>query len=210
MLSLQHRETLFRLLARKRGDFSFRDEPVEFEEGVSVLMDTGALLMEGFRQIDEWPDLLAAVPSETRVMVPTHEREGEMSPEEERVLLLVDGVATVRDIVDRSRLGDFSGWKALSRLLQKGLITPVEPSRRPVIVRARSARLSPRVVDAVLAVVVLLLSVAVLLGGEVGTKATRLAGAATEARAQARKLSDRAQLWDNRRPSSMPLGLKAR
>ncbi|WP_025321377.1 DUF4388 domain-containing protein [Deferrisoma camini] len=143
VLTLQHRETVYRLLGLNRGSFRFRDEPVELEEGVSVPLDVGELLMEGFRQIDEWPRLQEKIPSDRMVLV---RRAGgglpeDLDPVAVKVLSLVDGVASVREIVDRARVGEFRGMEALAELMDRGLVQPAGVSRS---VRAKKPRLRRR------------------------------------------------------------------
>ncbi|RMG94983.1 MAG: DUF4388 domain-containing protein [Candidatus Dadabacteria bacterium] len=142
ILALQHRETVYGLLALKRGEFRFREESVELEEGVSEPFDVGELLMEGFRQIDEWPRVQKILPSDRIVLArkagsPLPE---DLDPAALKVLALVDGVATVREVVDRARLGEFRGMEALAELMERGVVQPVgtgkaaapQPGRRRV------------------------------------------------------------------------------
>jgi hypothetical protein len=132
ILAVQHRETVYKLLRLKRGRFEFVPGSVELEEGVSLPMDVGGVLMEGFRQMDEWPDLLKKIPSEKSVY---GRGEGATAPSGlpdllAKVLGLVDGVRTVREVVDLARAGDFLGWEAMVGLFGRGLITPVGSVRR--------------------------------------------------------------------------------
>ncbi len=143
ILALQHRETVYQLLTLKRGRFRFKDEPVELEEGTSVPMDVGELLMEGFRQIDEWPRVREKIPSDRVVMgrvagVPVP---ADLTEEERRVLGLVDGVTTVQEVADRARLGRFRGMEILADLYDRGLIQPVGSGRAR---RAEPVRPAPK------------------------------------------------------------------
>ena len=132
-LAVQHRETVYRLLRLKRGRFEFISEAVEQEEGISLPMDVGGVLMEGFRQMDEWPDLLKKIPSEKSIYARVEgvTIPGNLPDLEAKILGLIDGVLTVREIVDRARAGDFGGWEAMVGLFDRGLITPVGSVRRP-------------------------------------------------------------------------------
>ncbi|GAB4271673.1 MAG: hypothetical protein Kow0092_26480 [Deferrisomatales bacterium] len=205
VLALQHRETVYRLLRLARGRFEFVAEPVEMEEGVSALMDVDSLLMEGFRQIDEWPKLTEKIPSERTIFTrAAAEPGGGLGPEESRVLALVDGVATVREVVDRACLGDFAGWEALCGLYDRGLIVRVASARR-----ARSEPPSVRRVrlwDALAAAACLAAAAALLLLAQASGVPTlgRLDQAIREARAQARQVAARSALWRSRPPPAWP------
>jgi hypothetical protein len=212
ILALQHRETVYRLLRLKRGRFVFLPQSVELEEGVSALMDTGMLLMEGFRQIDEWPKLLEKIPSEKQIYtrVPDVLPSEDLSAEESRVLNFVDGTATVREIMDRSRLGRFCACEALAGLYDRGLITPSGAVRRlrtrskPVRV-TRSADLAVALVLTCLAVLLLALRIGVWsrLPGELGT-------ALGQGQVEAKLVSHRAEDWQDRRSPIKPLPEVAR
>ena len=132
VLALQHRETVYRLLALRRGPFRFVDEPVEVEEGVSVLLDVGELLMEGFRQIDEWPRIRERIPSDRHVYsrVPGATVPADLDADTLRVLSLVDGVLSAGEVVDRALTGRFRGFEALAELYDLGLIRRVAVARR--------------------------------------------------------------------------------
>ena len=179
ILALQHRETVYQLLTLKRGRFRFKDEPVELEEGSSVPMDVGELLMEGFRQIDEWPRVREKIPSDRVVMgrvagVPVP---ADLTEEERRVLGLVDGVATVQEVADRARLGRFRGMEILAELYDRGLVQPVGSGR---IRRAEPVRPTPkgRWMDAAAAALLLLAAAGMVFLGT-GGGAGREAGPVT-------------------------------
>ncbi len=206
-LALQHRETVYRLLRLKRGSFQFLPEAVEFEEGVSSPMDVGALLMEGFRQIDEWPKLLERIPSEQHVYERViDEIPEDLSQTEAEMLRRCNGLATVKELVDRSLLGEFAGREVLALLYDGGLISAIEapkPDPKPFFRSKQQARL----VDSLLAaVLVLLASVLVLtqLSGASGPFG-RLTEAWREARAEAEVVQRRAAAWNASGPPTWPL-----
>jgi hypothetical protein len=82
----------------------------------------------------------------------------QVSAEELEVLHMVDGRATVQDLVDRSPLGEFDVYHLLYELLNRNLIEEVRVAAAPGVVQAEERR---RVVLAwALAAPVLLLAVA--------------------------------------------------
>ncbi len=206
VLALQHRETAYRVLRLKRGEFEFVPGLVEPEEGASVSLDVDAVLMEGCRQIDEWPSLVELVPSEKQVYAPIPEAPVDrgLSPDDSRVLALVDGTRTVREVVDRSRLGEFLGWKAFASLVEQGLVLQVGASRKP------APHLTPvrprRTADGMTALGFLVLAALLLaLFAPHGLREfARLRDAVLEAREEASVLSRRASEWRERRPVVWP------
>ncbi len=205
ILALQHRETVYQLLTLKRGRFRFKDEPVELEEGAGVPMDVGELLMEGFRQIDEWPRVREKIPSDRVVMgrVAGISVPPDLTEEERRVLGLVDGVATVQEVADRARLGRFRGTEILADLYDRGLIQPVGSGR---IRRAEPVRPAPkgRWTDAAAAALLLLAATGMVLLGT-GMTTGRKAGGVTATWRELRAVRNdwtRALVWW-RRPADL-------
>ncbi len=197
ILALQQRETVYRLLTRQRGEFRFVPMPVTLEAGVSVPMEVGALLLEGFRQIDEWPPLRARIPSELTVFrkEPDATIPDDLGPVAQAVLLQVNGHAPVREVVDRARGGDFEGWKGLVELLDRGVVAPLQAPSAPLPPRAQ--RRSRGVADAAAGLALALAAGALLwlflpLGP---TGAHGLLAAARAARGEAQVLQERAEAW---------------
>ena len=133
ILTLQRRELAFRLLRTKRGYYKFTQMEVEFEEGVDALINVSAILMEGSRQIDEWPGVFARIPSDKLVLRKvrqlTEAERNEQGEEVLRILSLVDGEKTVRDIINRSRMGEFDAWDTLARFYDDSIIDIVRQDR---------------------------------------------------------------------------------
>ncbi|MBE0616737.1 MAG: DUF4388 domain-containing protein [Proteobacteria bacterium] len=206
VLALQHRETAYRLLRLKRGSFRFVPESVDPEEGVSVPMDVGELLMEGFRQLDEWPKLLERIPSERQVYGRAPEPEGEanLNRAESRVFQLLDGTLTVRELVDRARLGEFAGWEALAGLYERGLISPLGAARR-ARVEPKPTRPS-RLPDVLLAAALGVMATALVgLFADQGLQPlVRLLRSTEVARAEAAQVIERGRLWGREEPKHWP------
>jgi hypothetical protein len=129
------RETLFALLRWDDGSFRFVAQPIPHDRERASLIAAEQVLMDGLRMVDEWDALLAELPPETRV----YRRRGSLedyrrSPagraapwpaDVERLFLLVDGRASVRRVVDLSRLGTFQGMRIFVELARAGWIEPL-------------------------------------------------------------------------------------
>jgi len=154
MTALQTTETVYQLFHWKSGTYDFEPGEVEYDRETVTPLRCESMLMEGFRQVDEWPMIRRKIPS-TAV---TFERVKELdldrskaawsSPkaheEDERddgdasalgrnewraYELAVPG-RTVEKIADLSRLGEFEACKALFNLVNLGVLRAVAPSRR--------------------------------------------------------------------------------
>ena len=129
------RETIFELLRWSDGSFRFVAQSIPHDRPVESLLGAEQVLMDGLRMVDEWQAFNGEVPAETVVF----RRRGSIeeyrhspacratpSPiEAERVFLLVDGRATVRRVIDLSRLGTFGAMRILVQLARSGWIEAV-------------------------------------------------------------------------------------
>ena len=132
------RETIFDLLLWVEGSFRFVAQPVTHDRSAESLLGAEQVLMDGLRMVDEWHAFANDAPAETVVFRRRGSiEEYRLSPagravtsaiEAERILLLVDGRATVRRVIDLSRLGTFAAMRILVQLARSGWIEPL-PTR---------------------------------------------------------------------------------
>jgi hypothetical protein len=136
MTALQTTETLYRLFDWKSGTYAFEPGPVEWDAETVTPIRAEALLMEGFRRVDEWPMIRRRIPTprmtfERRPPPPSiGEPSTTLGPVERRVLALAEPGRTVERIADLSRLGEFEASKALLTLVNLGLLLPVAQAGR--------------------------------------------------------------------------------
>ncbi len=129
------RETIFELLRWVDGSFRFVAQPVLHDRPAESLLGAEQVLMDGLRMVDEWHAFTDEAPAETVVFRRRgsieeyrHSPAGRTMPspiEAERVFLLVDGRASVRRVVDLSRLGSFGAMRILVQLARAGWIEPM-------------------------------------------------------------------------------------
>ena len=165
MTALQTTETVYRLFHWKSGTYAFEPGDVEWDRDTVVPLRAESVLMEGFRQVDEWPVIRRKITSTAM----TFERLGDLAPEgaaaaggddvdaafdglgepeerkgdfatlgpkERRVHALAEPGRTVERIVDLARLGEFEVCKALLNLTNLGYLRPIPPARRTAVVGA--------------------------------------------------------------------------
>jgi hypothetical protein len=168
-IMLQLRERLCGVFEWGRGTWRLEAKARGFTPATKPTLSAEAILMDGFRMIDEWPLIRTKISSPTEVFKVLRSPEEEESDAEalERVLDdafsefvdesdggangglgrnertvfdLVDGKRTVQQIVDLSRLGEFEASKAMVGLLSDGYIGPVKQHRAR---KKRGKRQSP-------------------------------------------------------------------
>jgi len=150
-LEIQTREILYSLFRLKTGKYQFEPKVVEFNRDHIKPMEADFVLLEGMRQLDEWPMLEKKIPNrnivfekkpemESKVCVsaeneedfdifggtptekPSNDGAVKVSPEEMRVFEGVDGKRNVLDLIDFSQIGEFNTFQALAHLGSQGII----------------------------------------------------------------------------------------
>ena len=128
----QIQDAVFDLMRWTDGSFAFEaGEPVE-EESIKLAVSVENLIMEGSRRLEEWDAVRKKIPSMKAVvaMAPLPGDTGvevNLKPEEWRLLTLVDGRRTVRDLVEVFGQGEFATCKVLYGLVGAGLLEVRDP-----------------------------------------------------------------------------------
>ena len=143
MTALQTTQTLYKLFHWKAGTYAFEPRDVTFDRETVAPLRCEAVLMEGYRILDEWPIVRRKITSaamtfeRVKLLDPSARGEGRGDGEaaalgrnEWRAYELATPGATVERISDLSRLGEFEAAKALFNLVNLGVLRPVAPSRR--------------------------------------------------------------------------------
>jgi len=123
-IRIQIEEAVYFLFTWNQGTFYF--EPGEFPDSSETLVSINpeGLLLEGARRVDEWTQIEKKVSSPDILFVVdrTHgnPEDSELSAHQRRVLPLMDGERSVREIVEDSGLMEFDACKAIFGLVQAG------------------------------------------------------------------------------------------
>lgn len=134
-LSAQVEALIFEVLRWGDGEFAFylsEKLPIQARAaGIDLSIDS--VLMEGFRRVDEWGTIEKEIRDFDMVLAPSRDSTGvikqvKLKPEEERMVALVDGRRTVKEIVRLSRRSSFDVCKLLYRLLASRIIRKRSPS----------------------------------------------------------------------------------
>lgn len=128
----QVEDAVFDLLRWELGEFHW--EPgAELDVEVPISVSVENLIMEASRRLDEFEVIKRKIPSEQTVlgMAPTPPEgavEINITPDEWRILVLVDGNRPVADIGQRVGLDSFAAMRVLYGLVSAGLIEVVDGS----------------------------------------------------------------------------------
>jgi DNA-binding response OmpR family regulator len=124
----QTSELVYEVVRWKNGRFSFITEAENPAAQKAALgLPTGALVMEGFRRVDEW-QLIEGSFDFNEVLycdagaIERIAAETKLTPREDRVLKMIDGERTVREIVDDMGGSSFELCKILYQFLNSRLV----------------------------------------------------------------------------------------
>lgn len=132
----QVQDAVFDLMRWSEGVFHFDVEGELGVEGEPVLLAVTVenLIMEGSRRLEEWASVREKVPGQGAVVamapLPGDSRvEVSLTPEEWRLLTLVDGRRTVGDLIDVFGQGQFTTGQLLHGMVEQGLLEIRDPER---------------------------------------------------------------------------------
>jgi len=127
------RELLPKLLAWKKGDYFFSgDEKTVARLSFKVPMRTEALLIESMRRLDE-SARIKQLYSPSLILLPKDtSQKADLADEEKWVLSLMDGRRPIREILSKSRMGEFDTYQIISDLIDAGLAEVAEWPAEPV------------------------------------------------------------------------------
>ena len=146
-IRLQIEEAIYHLFTWTRGNFFFEVDARPDEADIVVSINPESLLLEAARRVDEWSLIEKKIPSLDLLFDVERDRiaksDVELTPEQQRILPLLDGSRTVQDVVDQTGLTEFDTGKALFGLIQAGFAHRVGRKTEETA-RGREAELQER------------------------------------------------------------------
>jgi DNA-binding response OmpR family regulator len=127
-LARQSSELVYDVLRWPHGHFEFRREaPPPLAESARLGLPVASVVMEGFRRVDEWRVVESGLGSFESVLhkdvAAVESIDGDRrATAEQRLLDMVDGERTVREIIEQSHMSSFDACKILFQLLEARLV----------------------------------------------------------------------------------------
>ncbi len=118
-LARQSSELVYEVLRWPRGRFEFRREgPPPLADSAKLGLPVASVVMEGFRRVDEWRMVESGLGSFESVLLEDPAAieaidVARLAVAEQRLLRMVDGENTVREIVEHSHMSSFDACKIL-------------------------------------------------------------------------------------------------
>ncbi len=123
-MRVQIEEAVYYLFTWSSGTFSFESEVRPEEQDFLVRISPESLLLEGARRVDEWGLIEKKIPSFDLIFVVERTRldsaDVQLTPEQQRILPLLDGKRDVAHVLEDSGLLEFEVGKALYGLITAG------------------------------------------------------------------------------------------
>jgi CheY-like chemotaxis protein len=127
-LARQSSELVYEVLRWPGGRFEFRCErPPPLAESAKLGLPVASVVMEGFRRVDEWRMVESGLGSFDSVLLKDPVAVDSididrLATAEQRLLDMVDGERTVREIIKQSHMSSFDACKILFQLLEARLV----------------------------------------------------------------------------------------
>jgi dihydrofolate reductase len=126
----QSKEIIYDLFNWKKGEFVYEDAQLNLSGIVITQLDIMSVLIEVSQRIDEMSVLEKLIPNDTMVFQLTEkileEAERKLVTAEWKILSVIDGKSTVKQIIEEGEWDKFTVYKKLHVLRSSGLIEAVE------------------------------------------------------------------------------------
>jgi hypothetical protein len=128
--SKQVEAILYNLLFWKKGRFEYKDTKLNLQGMIVTQLNPMKLILEASRRIDELSVFKEFIPSDNLVFQMSgkvqSKEEIKLNANEWRILSLVDGTRSVRQIIKQSTYDDFAVYKIFFSMISSGLIEQKE------------------------------------------------------------------------------------
>jgi len=121
---------LYNLLFWKQGKFEYKDAKLKLKGMIVTQLNPMKLILEASRRIDELSVLQESIPSDKLVFKMSGKMQSKdeikLNANEWRILSLIDGTRTVRQIITQSGYDEFAVYKIFFSVISSGLIEQKE------------------------------------------------------------------------------------
>lgn len=149
----QVREIIYSLFLWEDGEYSFVEGDLPTEEVITLRMSIANLIYEGVKRIENWTRIKKESPPLDAVLQFSHDplnlfQDIELAEEDRKVLSLIDGRRTIKEIFNSSGMDNFRTLKAIYVLTTIGMATvKVKEIEEPVEVEILEEVLSVKTKD---------------------------------------------------------------
>ena len=132
----QVKEIIYSLFQLEEGECEFVEGDVPTDEVITLKMSMGNLIHEGVKRIDNWTRIRREMPDTGIALTISKDplnlfQEVELSPYDKKMLTIIDGKKTIKEVIDSSWMNSFEAMKTIYVLWSIGILEEktVEKSR---------------------------------------------------------------------------------
>lgn len=123
----QVKEIIHSMFLIEDGQYEFAEGGIPTEEVITLKMSMANLIYEGVRKIDNWTRIRNEMPETDSVLKLSSDpltlfQQIELSSQDKKILSLVDGKKTIKNVIDGSWMGSFEALKILYVLWSLGMV----------------------------------------------------------------------------------------
>jgi len=147
-LKYQVNEIIQGMFLLEDAQYQFIEGDIPSQEVISLKMSMGNLLYAGINRITNWTRIRNEMPDTDSVLKLSEDplslfQDIELSPQDKKILSLIDGGKTIKEIIDNSWMGSFEALRILYVLWSIGMIEQVvaqEEALKPSKARGKLKR----------------------------------------------------------------------
>jgi curved DNA-binding protein CbpA len=133
----QVRQIIESLFKFEDADYEFKEGDIPEDEVITLKMSMGNLIYDGVKKIENWTRIRNEMPPTEGVLQLNSDplilfQDIELSQQDKKILLLVDGRRTIKSVMEESWLNSFDALKALYILWSLGIITEKTVEAAPI------------------------------------------------------------------------------
>lgn len=130
----QVREIIHSMFLIEDGDYAFQEGELPTQEVITLKNSIGNLIYAGVNKIVNWTRIRSEMPHTDSVLRLSEDplslfQDIELSQQDKKILSLVDGTRTIKQVVDGSWMGSFEALKVLYVLWSIGMVEEAERGR---------------------------------------------------------------------------------
>jgi curved DNA-binding protein CbpA len=120
-------EIIYSIFQIEDGEYEFISGEIPHDEVITLKMSIGNLIYEGVKRIDNWTRIRKEMPNINSVFKLSSDpaklfQDLELTTSDRKMLSLVDGKKTIKELIDNAWIGSFEGMKILYVLWSIGII----------------------------------------------------------------------------------------
>jgi tetratricopeptide (TPR) repeat protein len=123
----QVREIIYSMFLLEDAEYEFIEGEIPENEVITLKLSMGNLIYDGVKRIDNWTRIRNELPGTDAVLGLSSDpvslfQDVELTPQDRKLLSAIDGVKTVKGVIDSAWIGSFEGMKVLYVLWSIGVI----------------------------------------------------------------------------------------